>query len=99
MIRQLTSILMARNPRSLLCASTISQFGDWFYATAISAAVLRAGDLKALAFITTVRYACLVFAQPLAGSLVERLPKRSARPSCQAWSKPCARWAMSRPKI
>jgi MFS family permease len=76
MITQLKALSRSRNAVLLLAASATSRFGDWFYITALSAVVTKAGGVEALAFITAFRQACLVFLLPVGGAIVDHLPKR-----------------------
>lgn len=64
-------IFQSRNAVLMLLASVMSRFGDWFYVTALSALVTKAGGLGTLAFITSFRFACMIILMPIGGAIVE----------------------------
>lgn len=77
MLKEFKSITKSRNAVLLLLASATSTSGDWLYATGLSVVLYKLGSLKTLAFLTSFRFACMIFLMPIGGAIVENFSKKS----------------------
>lgn len=76
MLNKFKAVFKSKNAVLMLFASITSNFGDWFYFTAMSAILVKSEHYSVLAFISSLRFACMIFLMPIGGAIVEHFPKK-----------------------